>query len=360
MNIGFYAPLKAPDHPVPSGDREMARNLIEVMTGLGHNVELLCRLRSYDRNGDMARQERLRRLGERAARRIVNHHQPLDIFFTYHAYYKAPDWIGPHVVDELGIPYIIAEASIANKRADGPWSIGHEATVDAVRLASHVLAITTVDRESIAQCRGDRPGLSLLPPFIPTVGVSSSSPKSHEPPRLLTVAMMRSDVKLQSYKFLAAALRLLADKQWELIIVGDGPEAGTIRSAFSEFGDRVSFIGQVGKDQLSEVYRTADIFVWPGLNEAYGLVFLEAQSQGLPVIAVRNGGVADVVRDGHSGILCAKPEKHAFAQAIGELLTDVDRREHMGQTAVTYVKQHHSFAMASKRLDCVLQEFASS
>ena len=47
MRIGFYAPLKAPDHPVPSGDRQMARHLMAALGAAGHGVELVSRLRSF-------------------------------------------------------------------------------------------------------------------------------------------------------------------------------------------------------------------------------------------------------------------------------------------------------------------------
>ena len=55
------------------------------------------------------------------------------LWFTYHVYYKAPDWIGPRVARGLGIPYVVAEGSRAAKRAQGPWALGHagaEAALD--------------------------------------------------------------------------------------------------------------------------------------------------------------------------------------------------------------------------------------
>ena len=75
MRVAFYAPLKPPDHPVPSGDRRMARAIVELLGSLGHEVELASRLRSHDREGVPARQERLRRLGGRLAARLVRRYQ---------------------------------------------------------------------------------------------------------------------------------------------------------------------------------------------------------------------------------------------------------------------------------------------
>ena len=59
MNIAFYAPLKPPDHPTPSGDRELARALAAALRLAGHRVNLGSRLRSFDRDGNPLRQQRL-------------------------------------------------------------------------------------------------------------------------------------------------------------------------------------------------------------------------------------------------------------------------------------------------------------
>ena len=70
MRVAFYAPLKPPDHPVPSGDRRMAGLLVEALTRAGHEVELASRLRSRDGAGDAAYQARLERVGAAMAERL--------------------------------------------------------------------------------------------------------------------------------------------------------------------------------------------------------------------------------------------------------------------------------------------------
>src|SRR4051812_19651002 len=114
MRIAFYAPLKPPDHPVASGDRAMARALIAALERAGHEVSLAAHFRSYD-SGDARRQARLREEGRRIAHRYLKKidagAEPPDLWFTYHLYHKAPDWLGPTVAARLGIPYVAAEAS---------------------------------------------------------------------------------------------------------------------------------------------------------------------------------------------------------------------------------------------------------
>src|SRR6185503_17559002 len=117
VNIAFYAPLKPVDHPVPSGDRQLARALLRALAAGRHDVAVASRLRSYDAHGDTARQARIARIGARCAQRLLARWQAdrahPDLWFTYHLHHKAPDWLGPAVCRALDIPYVVAEASIA-------------------------------------------------------------------------------------------------------------------------------------------------------------------------------------------------------------------------------------------------------
>ena len=61
----------------------------------------------------------------------------------------------------------------------------------------------------------------------------------------------------------------------------------------------------------------ADLYLWPAINEAYGMAFLEAQAAGLPVIAGRTGGVPAVVAADETGLLTPVGDAHAFAAAVG-------------------------------------------
>src|SRR4051812_20938523 len=126
MRIAFYAPLKAPDHPVPSGDRTIARLLIAAMKRGGAEVEIASRIRSRLAAPDEAAQQAIAKKGAAAAKRLIAKYRARpkrarpEAWFSYHLYYKAVDWIGPKVAEALDIPYLLAEASHAPKRAEGP------------------------------------------------------------------------------------------------------------------------------------------------------------------------------------------------------------------------------------------------
>ena len=146
MRVAFYAPMKPPDHPVPSGDRRMARAFMACSASLGHEVELASRLRSYDRRRRRRPAAAARAAGPAAGGALsaalsASGTAP-DLWFTYHLYHKAPDWLGPSVSRALRIPYVVAEASVAGKQAAGPWAAGYAASRAAIAQADLVLAMT--------------------------------------------------------------------------------------------------------------------------------------------------------------------------------------------------------------------------
>jgi glycosyltransferase involved in cell wall biosynthesis len=354
MRIAFYAPMKPPTHPVPSGDRRMARSLMALLADLGHEVELASRFRSYDGAGDQRRQARLERLGCGLAARYLRRGRRPDLWFTYHLYHKAPDWLGPPVAAALGIPYVVAEASLAAKRANGPWASGCATSRAAILRADLVLAMTTHDLPALREAvPTDR--LVLFPPFLDAAPFAAA-PSSPRPrvPTLLAVAMMRADVKRESYRLLAAALARLVDLRWRIEIVGDGDAREEITAMFAAFGDRVRMHGAVPLDALAPIYASADLYVWPALNEAYGMAFLEAQAAGLPVVAGREGGVPDVVADGSTGLLVEPRSVSALAAAIRALLLDPARRRAMGAAARERVLAYHDLPAARSRLAAAL------
>lgn len=358
LPVAFYAPLKSPNHPSPSGDRAMARLLLKALEAAGFRPDLASELRTHVRDGNAGTQADVRaRSGEEAAALIAAYERlpPSErprLWFTYHVYYKAPDWIGPRVAAALGIPYVIAEGSRAQKRAEGPWAIGHRGAEEALDRAGIVFAMTDHDRKALEAARPAHQAIIDLPPFLDTAEWGPpSSRAARQDPRLLAVAMMRPGDKLASYRILAEALGRLGDRPWSLDIVGDGEARESVVALFAPFRERIRFHGQVeDRERLRALYEEAGLFVWPAVNEAYGMVFLEAQLFGCPVVAGAYGGVAGVVRDRTSGLLMPPGDPDAFATGIATLLDDPEERRRMGEAARRFVMAERSLAHAAARL----------
>jgi glycosyltransferase involved in cell wall biosynthesis len=367
--------MKAPNDPVPSGDRKIARLFLQALGDGGHELTLASGFRSWEGAGDSGRQRRLRDVGERIAKRLLRRYRALpserrpETWFTYHVYHKAPDWIGPHVSAALAIPYVVAEASYAPKQAGGPWAIGHQAAAAAISRSAAILALNSNDIPCVLPLLDNPRRLVPLRPFLDTreyPARNASEPDldalcrrfnvAPDRPRLLTVAMMRYGNKLACYQLLANALRSIAEPRVVALLVGDGPARADVQAAFADIPQhQIVFAGLQPQEMLKDFFAAADLFAWPAVDEPFGMALLEAQTAGLPVVAGRSRGVADVVHDGVSGVLVPPRDVDAFARALVSLLRSPDRLRAMGSAARATAVREHDIGTATITLNRVLE-----
>ncbi len=340
--IAFYAPMKPPTHPTPSGDRQMARAL---MAALGDQAELVSELRLYDGKGDGAVQAELEQRAHDEAKRLIAK-GGWRAWVTYHNYYKAPDIIGPIVARALDIPYILIEATRSAKRLTGPWSRFAALAEAATDHADLVFYFTERDRVALEQMRPEGQRLTKLHPFLPRTDLPAPAPLTGQ--TILSVAMLRDGDKLESFRIIADTLPLLTTPDWHLQIAGDGPARDEIETLFAPLAPRITFLGQLDRNGLDQAYRNADAFLWPGVNEAFGMVYLEAQAAGLPVVAQNRDGVRDVVLA--DGLVPADHGPNALAQALDRLLGSPAERQTRGRKSRAFVAENHLLNTASKTL----------
>ncbi len=376
MRLAFYAPLKPPDHPNPSGDRTMARALIAAWRKGGAEIAIASRFRARVGSADAAEIAKRAERGQAIAERLIRRYRQAparerpDAWFTYHLYYKAPDWLGPRVAAALDIPYLVAEASHAPKRATGPYADNHRAVEAAIRRADAIFCLNPADEICLAEIVSRR-RLIDLPPFLDLAKFRRHLPeremarrllaRAHRLPRnmpwLIAVAMMRPGDKLASYRLLAEALGLLRQEapniDFRLILIGDGPARAEIARHFKPFRHRLRWAGEVQAAGLAAFYAAGDLLVWPAINEAFGMALLEAQAAGCPVIAGASGGVPAIIADGKTGFLTPPGSAADFADAIHRALTrDLSP---LRAAAIARTRAHHDIAIAAERLGRTLR-----
>ncbi|MEM9047075.1 MAG: glycosyltransferase [Pseudomonadota bacterium] len=348
--VAFYAPMKPPDHPTPSGDRRIAEDFMALLRRCGHRPFIASRLRLRDGRGCQQTQARLTEAAQAEAQRlrVAFADDPPALWFTYHCYWKAPDLLGPAVAQALGIPYVIAEPSYAASRLTGPWAGFAAAARAALERADRLIVTKPRDRAGVASLARAE-ALVELPPFLdpgPRPGPRAPGqavPAGHL--QLLTVAMMRPGDKRASYDALADALRFLS-QPWRLTVVGDGPERPAIEALFAAFSS-VSFLGMVSPTALRALYESHDVMLWPGVGEGIGMVYLEAQAAGCPALAAAHPGPAAVLRMPN---LPAPGDAVGFALAAQALAADPTARE----AARGHVTTHHGLDRAAQRLRAIL------
>jgi glycosyltransferase involved in cell wall biosynthesis len=103
-------------------------------------------------------------------------------------------------------------------------------------------------------------------------------------------------------------------------------------------GDRLRVLGP--RDDLENVYRAADVFVYPSPYDTFGMVVAEAMASGLPVIVGRDTGVAELIEDGRNGLLCDAAEPSTLAAALTELSSSSERAASLGEAGRRTIARH--------------------
>lgn len=371
----FYTPLKHPREREASGDREIARALMAGLRACGFEPELASQLLTWRRAFDAANALRLERHAALVARTLVARYRRRPaarrprLWMTYQNYHRCPDLVGPVVATALEIPYVLVDTAVSSKGRRTPFRPWASAARLAVRRADLVFAMSPRDVPCLAALRGPRfaeERLLLLPPAVDIGRFEAGDAHraaaradlarrfaAADGPLLLCVAMMRAVDKLDSYRLLAAALgRLAAEtpiRPWRLAVVGDGPARPEVEAALAPLPrERVCLLGALEPAALPPVYWGADVFAFPGLGDALGLVYLEAAAAGLPVVACQEPGPAFMVPP-ESGLL-TEPTPEGYAAGLRALLEDPARRARMGAAAHRVVAAERTMEAMERRL----------
>lgn len=132
------------------------------------------------------------------------------------------------------------------------------------------------------------------------------------------------------WKRAAARLRA-AGARAQLVIVGDGPYRETMERELE--GTGAAFLGFRHAEELSALYASSDLFVFPSVTDTLGQVVMESQASGLPVLVSDVGGPKEVVDDGRTGFVLPADRPDLWVDRIVSLVTDAERRRAMGEAA---------------------------
>lgn len=160
---------------------------------------------------------------------------------------------------------------------------------------------------------------------------------------------------------LVAAMQALSSSKADLIIIGSGPEESGLRKLADSLGvgNNVHFMGQVSNLDKVKLLRLSDIYVSTSQHEGFGLVFLEAMAEGLPVVCYDFGGQSDFLEDHATGRLCALNDIDSFIQRTIELINDTGSREKMGVENRKRVKDYFIDTCA-RRYESVFERIISA
>jgi glycosyltransferase involved in cell wall biosynthesis len=366
LRIAFYCPNKSLDDPHPSGDLVIARGLLQALNGLGHDCRELIAFRARwfwkSPQGWWRAVSSLIR-----AWRLARSWRP-QVWLSYHSYYKSPDVLGPWICSALNIPYVLFQPIYSTRpRRDPATRLGFYLNRQALRSAQHAFTNNINDIQALRRILRESQ-ITYVPPgifpeeFRRDAEAGRRLRQSLRIPEhvalLLTAARFRPGVKLQSLAYLFRSLHLLAAKDlpFQLLVVGDGPMEGQVRSMAERLvPGRVRFAGRVMREHMVRYYSAADLFVFPGIGESLGMVYLEAQACGLPVVALDTAGVPQVVQRDETALLVRKDDGGALADAVETLLFEPETRRRLAANGPPFICQrrnlHHNYGLLAESLE---------
>lgn len=195
----------------------------------------------------------------------------------------------------------------------------------ALEGARHVLVTSPMTARELSQ--NHAVSSSAITVALPGTEKSSHARTTGEIPRILSVGTLS---RRKGHDVLLEALKSVGDLEWHAVIIGSktldpSTAAALVRQVEAlELTGRVDLLGEV--DDPRDFYTSSDIFALASRYEGYGMVFAEALSFGLPIVACHAGAVPDVVPD-DAGMLVPVDDRQAFADALRRLLTDAGERQ---------------------------------
>jgi glycosyltransferase involved in cell wall biosynthesis len=138
-----------------------------------------------------------------------------------------------------------------------------------------------------------------------------------------------------------------------LLLIGQGVDEGALREQVRQRGleDQVFFLGAENHENVLAFMNLSDLFVLPSLEEAFGIVLVEAMSQSMPVVATAVQGVSSIVRDGVNGFLVPPQDEKALAAKVVSLLENPRLAREMGKRNRGDSEQYQWDRLAERYMD---------
>ena len=285
-------------------------------------------------------------------------------FDLVHSHYWLSGQIGTVTRERWGVPLVHTMhtmAKVKNARlaaGDVPEPVGRIAgEEEIVRLADRLIANTAEESRELVEMYGADPRrIEVVHPGV-DLGVFRSG-RQLEARRALGVpddaALVLFAGRIQPLKapgvVIEAAARMLEldpslRGRLRVAVVGgasgtgiDHPTALTDLSSGLGLTDHVTFVPTVNQHDLADWYAAASVVCVPSYNESFGLVAIEAQACGTPVVAASVGGLATAVSDGVTGVLVEGHDPADYAAALYPLLADPELRAAMSAKAVRHAE----------------------
>ncbi|GAB7010784.1 hypothetical protein JCM31271_27270 [Halorubrum trueperi] len=180
---------------------------------------------------------------------------------------------------------------------------------------------------------------------------------------ITTVARLVEEKDVETAIRAIAALPLTAlESDIRYQIVGDGPKRESLENLTRKLDleDVVQFEGQVKREKVIEFLAATDVFLLTSVDEAFGLVLLEAQAAEIPVVATNVGGIPEAVAAGDSAILVPPRSPDQIARQLSQLIRQPSLRSKMGEKGHRFVAENFDVDVLNDELESLLKKTLNS
>jgi glycosyltransferase involved in cell wall biosynthesis len=145
-------------------------------------------------------------------------------------------------------------------------------------------------------------------------------------------------------RYLLAAMPTVLSrfKGAKLVIVGGGEQFVYLQNLSESLGvkNSVIFTGEIPHERITDAFAAADILVLPSIFESFGIVLIEAQAMGKPVVCTRVGGVPEALIEKETGIIVEPRRPDQLAEAIISILSNPKMAKSMGEKGRKFVEEN--------------------
>jgi glycosyltransferase involved in cell wall biosynthesis len=228
--------------------------------------------------------------------------------------------------ERRGIPTVLTFHSVVPRTQ---WlALGARIALGTTHWRSRFSAVSNFVARGVRPITGGRP-LAILPNAIDTE-FWRTQPKPPQDSTVELISVTRLNAKKRPLVLIKMMRRvndlLRGRERVRLRIVGDGPQRRKLEQAIARFRlrDQVQLLGRRDRDEIRDLFAESDIFVLPSVRESFGLAALEARCAGVPVVAMANSGVSEIIHHGREGLLAHSNAE--LAAHVAALARDGERR----------------------------------
>jgi len=278
-----------------------------------------------------------------------------DLIYAHHI--AANGYLAYRVKQLVGLPYVVTEHSQTALNYCARYESRRLFYEKIVNSADSVVAVSAEMQNSLSQMF-PRAKIDLVHNGVDVIERREGSVvRAKDDVLVIFCAAFFSERK--GLTTLIQAFSLIADKFPNAIlrIAGDGQYRPAVEKTIEEsaLGERVSLLGSLSGEMVRREMSAADVFALVSWEEPFGVVYLEAMSEGVPIICSTDCGINDVIEQNVHGIAVPPRDVEATSIALARLLSNKSEREQMGRSARKLVCQRLTWDINAQRMLSLFQ-----